>query len=728
MLPKLPNADKIKKAQTVTFGGINQNPGAADGTLWDTRNMGSDKMPCLAPRKRRWQVGQFKDCCGMYPYNGLYLVLGTDIQKDGVSIGTAANTERKTFAAMNKQIIMYPDKLIIDDEYDGEADWEPGIHVENIRVYITDNRLQVEEPGSGFSFTALGITPGDTISVSVEHYSIYDATAEVLSVTASTLTFADGTFKTTGYYYITIDKDKGNTIQIRNFEARFYNAQDNTSSQIISRNIIWSEKAVSVGDTVTISGSSIPGNNKSAVITGIGAKNYAPHTLYFAPGTFTPTDPNFETLTLTKSYTPPAGRVRSMDVVLNNLSVVFEDQTSIVDGDEIMIAAGNTIRLVSGTWDSRLRVGDAVLIERTGYDYEPMIIREIDAGAMRFDENSFVTGSTEIINVSRTVPDLDGIFVHENRLWGYKGNTIYASKLGDPLNFDVFDGLTNDSWQWEMDGTGDIIGGIVYQGYPTFFKEDKVVRIYGDRPSQYRSMDVSAMGIHPGCGKSLAIAGDTLFYVSRNGLAAYRGGYSQDIHDPFGEIKITQAVAGSDGRRYFLSAYYSGQWALFVYDTVWNCWFREDNGEISDFACDRGNLYFLRWLGNAQYLLVDGHAPSPPRTASLETPLYSDVVFNDFTGNYWTAGRGYGNPSRKGTSKIQLRVTMEAGSTLDVWMSFEGDDEILVKQLEAGTGKHSYYLPIIPRRSDNYKIILRGYGDWTLNSLVREEYSGSDIH
>jgi hypothetical protein len=720
MLPRLPNTDKIKKAQTVQFSGMNKNPGAVDGTLWDTINMGSDKMPCLSPRKRRWQVGQFADCCGMYPYNGLYLVLGTDIQKDGVSIGTASNTERKMFAAMNKQIIMYPDKLIIDDEYEGESDWEPGIHVENIRVYITGNKLQVEEPGSGFNFAALGILPGDTISVSVEHYSIYDVTAEVLSVTASTLTFSDNTFNTTGYYYVTIDRDKGNTIQIRNFEAQFYNAQDNTSSQIISKDIIWSEKAVSVGDTVTISGSSIPGNNKNAVITGIGSRDsLAPHTLFFAPDEFTETGMEYETLTLTKSYTPPADRVNSMDVVLTNLSVVFEDQGSLV---------GNTIRLISGSWDSRLRVGDAVKIERTGYDYEPMIIREIDGGSLRFDEYSFVTGSTETINVSRTVPDLDGVFVHENRLWGYKGNTIYASKLGDPLNFDVFDGLTNDSWQWEMDGTGDIIGGIVYQGYPTFFKEDNVVRIYGDRPSQYRSMDVSAIGIHPGCGKSLAIAGDKLLYVSRNGLATFSGGYSQDIHEPFGEIKITQAVAGSDGRRYFLSAYFSGQWALFVYDTVWSCWFREDNGEISDFACDRGNLYFLRWRSGAQYLLVDGHAPTPPRAAAREPELSSEVVFNDFTGNYWTAGRGYGNPSRKGTSKIQLRVTMEAGSTLDVFISFEGGDEILVKQLEAGTGKHSYYLPIIPRRSDNYKIILRGYGDWTLNSLVREEYSGSDIH
>ena len=381
------------------------------------------------------------------------------------------------------------------------------------------------------------------------------------------------------------------------------------------------------------------------------------------------------------------------------------------------------------------RVGDAVQITRTGYSYSPMIIREIYGTGhyMRFDENVFVLtpSGTESITVKRAAPDLDGVFTHEQRLWGWKGSIIYASKWNDPLNWDVFDGLESDSWTYNMDGTGDIIGAIVYQGYPTFFKQDKVVRIYGDRPSQYRTMDVSAMGIHPGCGKSLAIAGDTLYYVSRNGLAAYTGGYSKDIHTEFGELRFTKAVAGSDGRRYFLSAYDAKEgWALYVYDTVFGTWFREDISQISYFACDRGNLYWLKG-STYKYIELDGHAPNPPPYAAREEAITSEVEFNSFTGNYWTAGRGYGNPSRKGTSKIQLRVTLEAGSYLAVSMLFEGGgetDEIPVKRLDAGDGMHSYYLPIIPRRSDNYKIILRGYGDWTLNSLVREEYSGSDIH
>ena len=62
MLPNLPNRDQIKKAQTIKFEGINRNPNAPDGSIWWTKNMGSDRYPCLSPRKKRYLIGQFNDC------------------------------------------------------------------------------------------------------------------------------------------------------------------------------------------------------------------------------------------------------------------------------------------------------------------------------------------------------------------------------------------------------------------------------------------------------------------------------------------------------------------------------------------------------------------------------------------------------------------------------------------------------------------------------------------
>ena len=62
------------------------------------------------------------------------------------------------------------------------------------------------------------------------------------------------------------------------------------------------------------------------------------------------------------------------------------------------------------------------------------IIREIDGDNLRFYENTFTIsdgGDSETLQLSRTVPELDYICENENRLWGCKGDTIYASKLGD---------------------------------------------------------------------------------------------------------------------------------------------------------------------------------------------------------------------------------------------------------------------------------------------------------
>ena len=741
MLPKLPNQDRIKKAQTVTFGGINRQPNAPDGSVYWTANMGSDRMPCLSPRKRRYYIGQYNNCCGMFAYNGLYMVLDKTIYKDGVTIGTAKTNKDKRFAVMNDavtnvdQVVMFPDKQLIVVENDGSADWQSGCYLDNVEVqfYVNEATGNSYFANSNTSsrdtvrFDELGIYPGDTITVNVQSYSPLPVNAQVLEVTAHRIEFVDGVFPERGTYKVTISKGQPTTVKLMDVSA-YFRTRNDTASVISTPITYWNETPFEVGDMITVSGSSIEENNISAVIAGIET-----HALIFEPGTFTvPSALKMESLTITKARTIPVDRVSDMETTVTVTDAVFQDQTAVVSGQTVTIAEGNTIFSANTNFgQTALRVGDCIHIVGSASNDKPVVIREIDGSRLRFDPNSFVdtVSGTESIKIERTVPDLDGLFVHEQRLWGWKGSIIYASKWNDPLNFEVFDGLESDSWTLPMDGSGDILGGIVYQGYPMFFKQDKAIRIYGDRPSQFRSMEITDMGVHPGCGDSPAIAGDTLYYVSRNGMTKYTGGYATIVHHPFGEMQFTKAVAGSDGRRYFLSAYDGKEgWALYVYDTMYDTWFREDTSQATLFSCDRGNLYFLIKSGAYKYLQLDGHAPTPPEYANREPEIYSEVEFCDITGNYWTAGRGYGNPSRKGTSKVQIRVTLEAGSTLDVSMAFEGGEEILVKQLVAGEGKHSYYLPIIPRRSDNYKIILRGYGDWTLNSLVREEYSGSDIH
>jgi hypothetical protein len=46
--------------------------------------------------------------------------------------------------------------------------------------------------------------------------------------------------------------------------------------------------------------------------------------------------------------------------------------------------------------------------------------------------------------------------------------------------------------------------------------------------------------------------------------------------------------------------------------------------------------------------------------------------------------------------------------------------------MNAGT-KRSYYLPIVPRRGDHYRIKIEGTGGCRVYSLAREYYIGSEL-
>ena len=648
MLPRLPYTERNRQAQTYAFSGINRNPAAGDGSVFDTENMTSDQMPYLAPRKPRYRLGRYLGFNGMIGHDGLYMVLNDSAYKDGEYIGKLGNplTER-IFADMDDRIVVFPDKVMI--RTDGQKS-EPE---------------DVEWPDE--TVIAVGI-------------------------------------------------------QV-----------DFNDHEITNRRVNFEEKGLHAGQTVTISGSSVKENNREAVITAVDQ-----YTLEFAAGTFTTL--NDETIDLTLNFektTPQGGQIVPMEIELHK-AVRFADGTY---GGEA--AEGNTLRsgeagAVSWVWEQTgLKVGDAVKIVGQNIEYGPLIIREMEGPELRFYENSFETTEEYVdVTITKDVPDLDGIFSHENRLWGWKGSTIYASKLTDPTNFYVEDGLTDDSWSVDLGGAGSILGGIVYQGYPMFFKEDAIYRVYGDRASQYRTMRVGTLGVREGCGKSLAVAGEILYYFSRAGFTAFDGGTARPMHTTFGDMIVTDAVAGSDGVRYFVSlkqARNESLWALWVYDTQWSAWFREDLSEVTCFANDRGNLYYQigGGLSRPNYgLWIDGRSPGIPKNAEKETNIVSKVEFGMFTGANWTAGRNTANPNMKGTAKILLRLTMKAGSRVVVRAKFEGEPWKVIKEIlgpESGETTKSYYLPAVSR-CDNYRIkIEEGEGEWMLHSLTREGYAGTPM-
>lgn len=383
-------------------------------------------------------------------------------------------------------------------------------------------------------------------------------------------------------------------------------------------------------------------------------------------------------------------------------------------------AEANTIYSASISWEHYFSVGDAVEISGATVHTEnntTIIIREIEGGYLRFYENSFVIGSggdSETLTISREMPDMDFAFTNENRLWGCKDNTIYASKLGDFKNFNVFDGIATDSYAVEVNSSGDFSGGISYLGYPCFFKENHIYKVYGDKPATYQVLESASLGVEKGSGASLAVAGEVLFYLSRAGIVAYSGGIPQSVAKAFGMERYKNAVAGSDGSKYYVSMQDSrGVYSLFVYDTQKSMWHKEDEKQVIGFSWD-GEFCFLDadsvvWMGGNIRTIPNG---------TKEEAVASMVEWGDFVES---------DPNKKGVSKLQLRIELDEGASFALYVQYDSSGEWEQVKMLTAARKRSYYLPVIPRRCDHFRLKAEAVGDWRLYSLVRESYSGSEM-
>ena len=403
------------------------------------------------------------------------------------------------------------------------------------------------------------------------------------------------------------------------------------------------------------------------------------------------------------------------------LNAEWSGSAKITDGTyEGISAKANTITAPGANWSERFRPGDGVTISGCKTHPEnnrPLVIRQIDGDNLRFYENSFVigpSGDQETITIKREVPDLDFVFSRENRLFGCKGDTIYASKLGDERNWNVFDGIASDSYAVQSGTPGAFTGCCGFKGYCVFFKEEAVYKLYGDRPSNYQLMDSASLGVAKGSGNSLAIAGETLFYLSRTGVVAYSGGFPQNIAAPFGQERYRSATAGSDGRRYFVSMQNeAGQYEMFVFSPEIGMWHKQDDSHVISFAGGQ-DLY---WLAADGTVWLDGNAMTIPEKAEPESAVDSMVEFGDIV---------EGSPNKKITNKFQIRAELDAGAYMQIMIQFDGDGKWIQAAQIRTNHKKSFLVPIIPRRADHYKIRIKGHGAWKIYSMTRHSYAGSE--
>ena len=336
-----------------------------------------------------------------------------------------------------------------------------------------------------------------------------------------------------------------------------------------------------------------------------------------------------------------------------------------------------------------------------------------------------VAQQTSPITIERKMPNMDFVIESGNRLWGCcygvaaNGevvNEIYASKLGDFKNWNCFMGISTDSYAVTVGTDGQFTGAITHLGYPIFFKENCMHKVYGNYPANYQINTTACRGVQKGSHKSLAIVNEVLYYKSRAAICAYDGSLPQEISYNLGNVEYSQAVACSHGNKYYISMHNdtNNEWNLLVYDTSLGLWHKDDNTNVYDFCSCRGELYFIDHTDEANVRIKTMFGSGTRETAKVKWMAETGLIGTDA-------------PDQKYISKINVRMYAELNAIVYVYIQYDSSKVWEPVYRMAGMKLQSFTIPIRPRRCDHFKLRFEGEGVAKIYSFAKTIEQGSDV-
>ena len=316
------------------------------------------------------------------------------------------------------------------------------------------------------------------------------------------------------------------------------------------------------------------------------------------------------------------------------------------------------------------------------------------------------------LKITRTVPDMDYVCESENRLWGCssENHEIYASKLGDPANWQAFEGISTDSYAVTVGSDGDFTGCISHLGYVMFFKGDTIHKVFGNKPSNYQVNTSSPMrGVREGCEKTLCVVNETLLYVSRNDVCSYDGAQPESISDNLKDLGFQAGAAGQYNGKYYASLQdKSGKWGLYVFDLAKQMWHKEDELHARFMAYGDGELYCIDEKGNLFTIVGERQEVIPWMMES------GDLL--------------EGSVQYKHVKRLMFRLQMGPGAEANVWLSYDNSPQWHKAATCVAERYRTYVLNVVPARCQSYRVRLTGYGEVALIALAKVIGEGSEIH
>lgn len=313
------------------------------------------------------------------------------------------------------------------------------------------------------------------------------------------------------------------------------------------------------------------------------------------------------------------------------------------------------------------------------------------------------------VSISKGVPDFDGLCTAMNRMWGIKDYTVYGSELGNCFSWSKYTGLETDPTYQIASDIGNFVACCEYGDTPIFFKEHEAWAMHGSGYNSFYLTKIMDYGVQKGSEKSICVVDSVLYFLSPKGVCAYSGGIPGVIS---GKLKraLKNGIAGTDGKRYYLSVDDGDGRRCYVYDTEVRAWTSEymEEKPLSMEYCDESLKVMM---SGGRLISIAGNSEFT-KEVGREGTRY--IEFGDFYG---------GTIEKKDVGRILLRVGVnpEYGA-LKIFIQYDSDGiwhrvgEVYNQKGIKAVNEFGFF----PRRCDHYRIRLECDGEFKLYSMARE--------
>lgn len=317
--------------------------------------------------------------------------------------------------------------------------------------------------------------------------------------------------------------------------------------------------------------------------------------------------------------------------------------------------------------------------------------------------------------VGSYVPDFDYICSSQNRLWGCSSRyrNIYASALGDPTDFDRYQGDSLDSYAVPVGTAGDFTGCIALNNFVLFFKQHTIHKMLGSYPAEYALYTYDYDGVSESNWGSLISCDGTAVFIAEHGIQTYAGASTGTLSKELGEGNMYDARAGYNGEKYML--YFRDEDDgdhSYEYDMRYGLWLEKDFGHVLDYA----------HLGDKDYVLIEEEATNTIYQLNTGVDLADDweITYREFI-EMATASKSSGSMmfEKKRYTDILFNIELPVGS--NIVAEIFGTDGIWHEAARMdGSANGSSVFKVRTPRVDRLSLRLTGHGPVKMLGIERD--------